>query len=449
MLNPFSNPKENAIIDLDRYCRDVATAVRFLDNILDVSDYPYPEIAERAKGDRRIGLNGVAGFGSFLAMNRIPYDSQQAVEVAESIQYECTCAAYRASIELAKEKGAFPNFDKEKYLKGNFIQKLPADIRNGIAEFGIRNLALLTIPPVGTGSLLAGNISNGLEPIFALEYNRKVRQADGSTKDEPVEDFAWKLFKQTEEATEKGGVPEFFKTSRDISPNDHVNIQAAFQKWIDGSISKTVNMPESITLKEYEEVLWKSIESGCKGFTSFREGTRAGVLSTKEEDKKPKEEKIKAAEPKKKRPRVLSGKTYKIADDQGNLYVTINDIEEKGKKRPFEIFIESNSETASLHAEWYKAISKLMSAVMRRTDDTTFLVNDLRSIYAPKGYFSDGQYMQSKPQMIGNILDEHIKELSGNIKKEVYSKCPECGELSYSKEGGCGSCKTCGYSQCG
>lgn len=443
-------------VDITGYKKDIHAAVRFLDNVLDASDYPYPEIKERACGDRRIGLNGVAGFGSFLAMLRIPYDSGSARQYAKELQYICTCEAYRASIQLAKEKGPFPNFDKEKYLKAQFIKKLPEDIQEGIAEHGIRNLALLTIPPVGTGSLMAGNISNGLEPIFALEYTRKVRQPDQSSKDEAVEDYAWKLFKQTEEwkLSEKGSPkPTFFKTSRDIPPKAHIDVQAAFQEWIDGSISKTINMPEKTSLQEYEEAVWYAIAKGCKGFTSFREGTREGVLSTQDEGKKKDstrtDEKIKSAAPKKKRPRKLSGTTYKIADDKGNLYITINDIEERGKVRPFEIFINSNGENGEYSA-WYKALGKLLSAVMRRTDECTFIIKDLQSIFGVNGFFSDGKYVQSQPQMIGNILEEHYRSLHPEAAKEIkYVKCPDCGEVTYYKEGGCGKCLQCGFSSCG
>jgi len=430
----------------------IKTAVRFLDNVLDVSDYPYKEIADRAKGDRRIGLNGVAGLGSFLAMLRVPYDSAEAIEIAKILQEFTMRTAYNASVELAKEKGAFANFDAEKYTKAVFILKHFTDyeLLDEIYDYGIRNIALLTIPPVGTGSLIAGNISNGLEPIFALEYNRNVRQLDGTTKQEPVEDYAWKLYKQANNTGDTTLPTSFFKTSREISPKAHVDMQAALQEFIDGSISKTANIPESFTIKEYEELLWYALDKGCKGFTTFREGTREGVLETKKE--KPKvqqEEKIKSVEPKKKRPRALDGKTYKLKDDLGNLYVTINDIEERGKTKPFEIFINSNGEN-SQYAPWYRAMGKLMSAVMRRTDDCSFMVKDLQSIYGQHGFFSDGTYVQSQPQMVGNVLREHLDSLNPDVKKEVkHLKCPECGEMSYVKEGGCSKCLSCSYSTCG
>lgn len=449
IINPFSN---NVSFDYKGFIETIKVGVRFLDNVLDVSDYPFQETIDRVKGDRRIGLCGVAGLGDALAMMKIKYDSEEAIVFTENLKKIAKEESYLASIELAKEKGSFPNFDKDKFLEGNFIKEcLPQNIVDSIRENGIRNIAMLTVPPVGTGSILAGNISNGLEPIFSLEYNRKVRQQNGETKTELVEDYAWGLYKSL--GSVDGECPEYFITSREIHPKKHIDIMAVIQKHNDGAISKTVNMPESISLEEYEDILWYAIDSGVKGFTSFREGTREGVLSSKKEEKKNEsktEEKIKSVEPKKKRPRVLNGKTYKVSDDKGNLYVNINDIEEKGKIRPFEVFITSNGENSE-YMPWYRAMGKLISAVMRRVPDGDigFIIKDLKQIYGEKGYFSDGKYVQSQPQMIGLVLEEHWKDIN-NVKDEIkLSKCPECGEYSYSKEGGCGKCLGCGYSSCG
>lgn len=443
--NPFL---ENVEFDYDSYIKYISIAVRFLDNVLDVSDYPFEETKKRVEGDRRIGLCGIAGLGSALAMLKLSYDSEEAITFTSKIQQLLMENSYLASIELAIEKGAFPNFDADKYLSGKFIRSLNEEIRDKIKLHGIRNIALLTVPPVGTGSLLAGNISNGLEPIFSLEYNRKLRLPSGGTKQELVEDYAWNLYKLSGKLD--GNLPTYFKTSREIHPKKHIDMMAAIQQFNDGAISKTVNMPESITLKEYEEIVWYAIDKGVKGYTSFREGTREGVLTAIEEKKKDKhEEKIKSIESKKKRPRKLQGTTYKLSDDKGNIYITINDIEEKNKIRPFEIFINSNGENSE-YSQWYKAMGKLISAVMRRTDDCRFIIKDLQNIFGANGYFSDGKYVQSQPQMIGNILEEHIRNLNPEQEKEIkYSKCSDCGEISYFKEGGCGKCLQCGYSSCG
>lgn len=354
---------------------------------------------------------------------------------------------YCESIELAKERGSFKNYDQEKYLEANFIKELPSYIQEDIKKYGIRNIALMTVPPVGTGSLIANNISNGIEPIFALEYERTVRDGDKSKK-ELVEDYAWGLYKEFIK-NNKPYTPEFFKTSMKISPKSHIDMQSIVQKYCDGAISKTCNLPESTTLKEYENLLNYALDSGCKGFTTFRNGTREGVLTEISDNKK--EEKIKPTEPKKKRSRVLDGKTYKVSDDKGNLYITINNIEEKGKIRPFEIFLNSNGENSE-YMPWYRAMAKLISAVMRRVPDGDigFIIKDLKSIYGENGYFAEGRYIQSQPQLVGLILEEHLKELNPELKEEIkLTKCPDCGEISYSKEGGCGKCLSCGYSTCG
>lgn len=212
----------------------------------------------------------MAGLGSALAMLKFPYDSKIARDWVGQLTKFAMQTAYDESVNLAIEKGSFLNFDKDKYLEGNFIaEKLPHWLQERIREHGIRNIALLTVPPVGTGSLLAGNISNGLEPIFSLEYNRKVRQPNGEFVIEPVEDYAWKLYK--EHVAYQGHhiipvtPPEFFKTSKEISPMDHVNMQTTIQEWIDGSLSKTANLPESYSLSEYKALLMYAIKMGCKG----------------------------------------------------------------------------------------------------------------------------------------------------------------------------------------
>ncbi len=265
---PFT---EDAEFDIVSFKDHIHVLVRFLDNVLDVSEYPFVENKERAQGDRRLGLCGVAGLGSALAMLGVPYDSEEGRQIAEAISRTTRDEAYRASIELAKERGPFPNFIRDAYMKGEFIQSLPLDIRDGIYAYGIRNIALLTVPPVGTGSILAGNISNGLEPIFALEYTRNVRQPDGSKKAELVEDYAWGLWKESLDpadrhlAKEHIGNTNFFKTAMEISPLDHIKMQAVIQKYIDGSISKTANLPATYTKEEYVDLLLFAYKSGLKG----------------------------------------------------------------------------------------------------------------------------------------------------------------------------------------
>ena len=436
----------------------ITNMVRFLDNVLDESLYPYPEMKERAQNERRIGLNPFAGLGSTLAMLCIPYDSKEAIEFVNSMGAYALTVGYQASINLAKERGPFASLNLDKYLSGNFIaEKLGHDLQHQIRKHGIRNIAIFTVPPVGTGSLLAGNISNGLEPIFSLEYNRKVRQEDGTITEEPVEDYAWKLYKQQHVGAAGYNIdfrgwekPDFFKTSKHISPKAHVDMQATVQKYIDGSISKTCNMPEDFSQAEYEDLLMYAIDSGCKGFTTFREGTREGVLTEKKDVKveqtiissKHFEEPAATT-----RPRVLDGKTYQIKEEGDHrTYCTINHIEVDGVKKPWEIFLFSSSR----NHEQYAAIGRLASRLMRKTGDVDGVIKELKEIGGENGYLTkEYGYVSSKPQHFGFILEEYCKSLSP-IEEDVGDlKCPECGEMSYHKSGGCGACCLCGYSTCG
>lgn len=480
IVNPFT---DKAAFDDESFKDHIHTLVRFLDNVLDVSLYPFEENKVRAQGDRRLGVCGVAGLGSALAMCGLAYDSNEARAFAEYVSCLTRDEAYRASINLAKEKGAFPNFKRDEYLKGEFVRSLPQDIQTGIYNYGIRNLALLTVPPVGTGSILAGNISNGLEPIFALEYTRNVRQLDGSKKAELVEDYAWGLWKASLESldTKPDGYskPEFFKTAMEIDPIDHIKMQAVIQKYIDGSISKTANLPSTYTKEQYVDLLWMAYESGLKGFTTFREGSREAVLvasggtssvqdipttSVDSNVDKPKDT------PKISRPRVLSGKTYQIREEGTHrTYCVLNYIEENGRKRPWEIFLFSSSR----HSEWYAAIGRLASRIMRKTGDVQAVIQELMEIGGDNGYLTQEYgYVTSKPMHIAKIIEEFTnglnEENNGIFSNAVYNDgvhgnenskhvsqqtpgqpCPTCGEFAYRREGGCSKCSSCGYSTCG
>lgn len=452
IINAFG---DSPAFDRPGYERAIRLSVRFLDNVLDVSEYPYDEILNRVKGDRRIGLNPLAGLGSALAMLKLPYDSKLARDWTGEIAKIAMEVAYDESVNLAIEKGSFLNFDRDRYLEGNFIaEKLPYWLIERIKEHGIRNIAILTVPPVGTGSLLAGNISNGLEPIFSLEYNRKVRQPNGEFIIEPVEDYAWKLYKKLhEDAAEMAidfklaGIPSYFKTSREIDPIDHVNMQAAIQVYIDGSLSKTANLPESYSLEDYKKLLMYAIKMGCKGFTTFREGTREGVLTEKAS-----EPKLEASAPTDasfptERPRALDGKTYQIKEEGDHrTYCTVNHIENGDKKRPWEMFLFSSSRNHEL----YTAIGRLASRLMRKTGDAAGVIKELKEIGGEHGYLTkEYGYVQSKPQHLGFILEEYINGINKAEVVKEYCKCPECGEMSYHKEGGCSKCLDCGYSTCG
>lgn len=457
VIDPFSADSHMITVwenfDQKEYKWAIRMAVRFLDNVLDVSDYPYQEIIDRVQGDRRIGLNPLAGLGSTLAMLKLSYDSKEAINFVSELTRLAMEIAYDESVELAIEKGAFPNYDQDKYLNANFIkEKLPIWLKDKIALHGIRNIALLTVPPVGTGSLIAGNISNGLEPIFSLEYNRKVRQPDGTFIQEPVEDYAWGLYKNRSSDDGHWGTPDYFKTSREINPKAHVDMQAVIQQWIDGSLSKTANVPESFTLEEYKDLMLYAIKKGVKGFTTFREGTREGVLTEKKETKPVVVEHVPIALDSIRRPRVLDGKTYQIKEeDNHRTYCTVNHVEIDGKKVPWEIFFYSSSRNNELYA----AVGRLASRIMRKTGDVQAVIDELKEIGGDHGYITQEYgYVQSKPMHFAFLLEEYMNGLTSDVPSPNATtisggKCPECGAMEYFKEGGCSKCRECGYSACG
>jgi ribonucleoside-diphosphate reductase alpha chain len=262
----------------------VATAVRMMDNVVDVSRFPLEEQRAEALAKRRIGL-GVTGLADALLMTGLRYGSGEAVartgEWMRAIQH----AAYRSSVDLAREKSAFPLFDRDEYLKGEVIRTLPQDIRDGIAEHGIRNALLTSIAPTGTISLLAGNVSSGIEPVFALSYTRKVLLPDGSRTEEEVVDYAVARFREKFGA--EAPLPDHFADAQSLAPMDHVRMQAEAQKWIDSSISKTINVPADIAFEDFKDVYAEAYRTGCKGCTTYRPNAVTGsVLEAKQTSEK-------------------------------------------------------------------------------------------------------------------------------------------------------------------
>jgi ribonucleoside-diphosphate reductase alpha chain len=255
------------------------TAVRMMDNVVDVSRFPLPEQEAEAKAKRRIGL-GVTGVADAMALGGIVYGSDEGMEWIDELMKFVARQSYLASIDLAIEKGAFPLFDADKYLDSGNMLGMDQDIRDLIKTCGIRNALLTSIAPTGTISLYAGNVSSGIEPIFALEYDRKVLQKDGSKVTETVRDYAvdkWKRARPGEP------LPASFVTAQTLKPIDHVRMQAAAQRWVDSSISKTINCPEDISFDDFKNVYLQAWELGCKGCTTYRPNDVTGsVLSVKE-----------------------------------------------------------------------------------------------------------------------------------------------------------------------
>jgi ribonucleoside-diphosphate reductase alpha chain len=250
--------------------------VRMMDNVVDASRFPLPQQAQEAQAKRRIGL-GVTGLADALLMVGLRYGSEDAAKVTEVWMHAIARAAYLASVDLAREKGAFPLFEAEGFLASGNMAQMDKDVREAIAKHGIRNALLTSVAPTGTISLYAGNVSSGIEPVFAYAYTRKVLQKDGSRTEEEVVDYAVRLWR------EKHGdapLPDHFVNAQTLPPLDHVRMQAAAQKWVDSSISKTINCPEDISFDAFKEVYMAAWDQGCKGCTTYRPNDVTGSVLT-------------------------------------------------------------------------------------------------------------------------------------------------------------------------
>jgi len=271
---PFS---EDAHLDDAALRRLVQSGVRMLDNNIDCSGFPLSAQAEQARGTRRIGL-GLTGLGDALIMLGLHYGSEQARSLASRTMRIICHTAYRSSIELAREKGPFPFLDRERYLQGSFVRSLPEDIRSGIAEHGIRNSHLLAIAPTGTISLVANNISSGLEPVYAFQFQRRVLEADSTPVAYDVVDYAYRLWR--EEHGEEATLPDYFVNALALEPRDHLAMQAAIQPYVDNAVSKTINIPEDYPFERFRDVYEQAYAWGLKGCTTYRPNPiTGGVLA--------------------------------------------------------------------------------------------------------------------------------------------------------------------------
>ena len=269
VVDPFG---DGARLDEDALDDLVRMAVRMMDNTVDASRFPLPQQAAEAQAKRRIGL-GVTGLADALLMVGLRYGSQKAARQTEAWMHRVARAAYLASIDLAKEKGAFPLFDADRFLASGNMRQMDSDVRDAIARHGIRNALLTSIAPTGTISLYAGNVSSGIEPVFAYAYKRKVLQKDGSRTEEEVVDYAVQLWR---ERFGDKPLPDHFVNAQTLPPLDHVRMQAAAQKWIDSSISKTINCPEEISFEAFKDVYMAAWDQGCKGCTTYRPNAVTG-----------------------------------------------------------------------------------------------------------------------------------------------------------------------------
>jgi len=461
--------ESGAAMDMEALDRLVRTAVRMMDNVVDASRFPLPEQAQEAQAKRRIGL-GVTGLADALLMLGLRYGSEEAARATGQWMHAIARSAYLASVDLAKEKGAFPLFDAAGYLASGNMQHMDEDVRQAIAAHGIRNALLTSIAPTGTISLYAGNVSSGIEPVFAYAYTRKVLQKDGSRTEEEVVDYAVRLWR---ERFGDAPLPDHFVNAQTLPPLDHVRMQAAAQKWVDSSISKTINCPADISFDDFKEVYMAAWDQGCKGCTTYRPNEVTGsVLTVSETAAVPP-----AAQPQTggevvylsdplDRPAALEGQTYKIKwpGSEHALYITINDIVIAGHRRPFEVFINSKNME---HFAWTVALTRMISAVFRRGGDISFVVEELKAVFDPRGgAWMEGKYIPSILAAIGGVIERHLIDigfiageglgLKSDPKAAVMAvggargaSCPSCGAYEMRMVEGCMTCAACGHSKCG
>ncbi len=429
------------------------TAVRMLDNVIDISRYPLPQQEDEAKAKRRIGL-GITGLADALLFCGAAYGSDEAVELTRRWLGTIKREAYRASALLAAEKGPFPLYDPSMLDRPN-LRDLDDEIRALVAEHGLRNGCLTSIAPTGTTSLLAGNVSSGIEPVFAYSYERRILQPDGSARMEPVVDYAMRAWRAA-----KGNAappPELFVSAQTLKPEDHLRMQAAAQALVDSSISKTVNCPEDIGFEEFADIYREGYALGCKGLTTYRPNAITGSVLRVEPSPPvaaPEPEAVLAP-----RSDELQGRTYKLRwpDSAHAVYVTINDVDTPSGRRPFEIFINSKNME---HYAWTVGVTRMISAVFRRGGDVSFVPEELKAVFDPRGgAWMQGKYVPSLLAAIGGVIERHMGVAQPPLPLDEPVQavpartpgmcCAQCGAAAVIKVEGCTNCLECGYSKCG
>jgi len=462
-------------IDWDRLREVTRLAVHFLDNLIDVNKFPLPAIEKATKATRKIGL-GVMGWSSLLIRLNIPYNSDEAVALAEKVMSFVLEEAHKRSLELGKEKGTFPAF------KGSIYDKKEGALR-------VRNATLSTIAPTGTISIIAGPCSSGIEPLFAVSYYRNVMDNDKLVEVDPLfEEVARERGFYSRELMEKiaekpsiqdiEGIPEdikrIFVTAHDISPEWHVRMQAAFQKYVHNATSKTINFPHEASADEVRKAYILAYNSGCKGITIYRDRSReeqvlnTGKPKASEQGQKI-QEVVKEIAPRP-RPEVVIGTTTKVSTGCGNLYVTIN-LDEEG--RPFELFTQMGK-AGGCAASQLEAIGRLVSLGFRSGIEVKSIIEQLRNIRCPSPSWEKGQRIFSCADAIVRVVERRLVQMqAANVPLEVtpiamkhshddepsivvdelihnadiVGVCPDCGGALRHEEG-CQKCHACGFSKC-
>ena len=468
---------------VEEFKKTIQIATRFLDNVIDynLDRHALDSQKQNAENDRRIGL-GILGLGDMLVRMQIKYDSEDALQTVDQVLKIFRDTAYETSKDLAIEKGVFPNYNWDGFRKSKFIKNLPRNLKSHIKENGIRNSTVLTVPPTGSGAIVA-RVTSGIEPIFATSYKRRVKKNDGFGREfneyKVYHPIIEKLFGTDED------LPEYVVTAHDIDPYFRVKMQGVIQKYIDSSISSTVNLKQNIDKKTVADIYMTAYKADLKGITVYREGSREGILITNDdkEDKKDSKQKTTASNVKneEKRPRLRPnttvGSTRRIRTGEGTLYITINE-DENGLCEIFTTIGKAGGNAAAQS----EAISRLISLALRSGIDPNAIIKQLKGISGPNPTWEDGRLILSTPDAIGKALDDYLSENeqpnSNNVKSaedeelrkntitmatseeanknqnnvtdftfKNITTCPDCGS-SVMHEGGCVTCPGCGFSKC-
>ncbi len=476
-LERFVDESQNFMVE--EFKETVEIGTRFLDNVVDynLDRHALEDQKKNAMNDRRVGL-GILGLGDMLVRMGIQYDSEDAIQTIDQIMTIFRDTAYETSINLAKEKGQFPHFDWKGYNKSKFVKTLPKSIKEKIKNNGIRNCTLTTVAPTGSGAIVA-RVTSGVEPIFATSYKRMVKKNDGGYGKEFEEYTVYHPIIKELFGTDEN-LPEYVTTAHKIDPFFRVKMQGTVQKYIDSSISSTVNLQEDIPVETVADIYMKAYENGLKGITVYREGSREGILITNDDKEKNKNSSadVSAIETEKVngqprlRPTQTLGLTRRIKTGEGTLYITINE-DEKGLCEVFTTIGKAGGNAAAQS----EAISRLISLALRSGVNPQSIVRQLKGISGPNPTWEDGRLILSTPDAIGKALDDYLHEKSlrndedkaqllitmdtdkdkkkspnaeenMNLSTAKFMMCQSCDSRSVVNEAGCLTCQSCGWSKC-
>ena len=466
-LSKFYDSK-NHDVAWDKLEQTVRYAVRFLDNIIDITPYFFDENKRVQRDERRVGM-GTMGIAELMVRLGIRYGSDESVVFIDKLCEFIATNAYQASIELAEEKGAFPQFDAEQFLQSGFMQNMPEVVRDGVKAHGIRNVTLLTQAPTGTTGTMV-NTSTGIEPFFSWSYYRKGRLGLHEERVEVVREWF-------EAHPDEKELPDYFVTAMELSPEDHVRVQAAIQRWVDSSISKTCNVPNDYTVDQTRELYEYMYELGCKGGTIYRDGSRDEQVLTPKDEQQPEAVVKQVATPHHvyPRPPKLQGVTVKCATPFGKAYISMNS-DDNGY--PFEVFITAPGKAGSDLQADAEGLGRMISLALRSTEPhnrlkmVKLVIEQLRGIGGARSVGFGQNRVTSLPDSVSQALEdnyfpkEEAKQLGlpmvsatngSNPKPSLdihdgmitgADMCPSCAMISLIRTEGCRKCLSCGYSEC-